>query len=414
MHLALTIFAVLAILLLIQSAASLQSGLRFLRLVRRALGRVPGEFVPPATVIVPVKGVDPELERSLRSILHQDYPFYEVIFVAAEESDAGWPLLQVLASGRTEKPAGRGLTKVSLLAAGRSEECGEKVHNLRSALGSVDPRSEVLVFADSDAEPKPDWLRWLIGPLEDPSVTVSTGFRWYLPGNSFASRLRAAWDTSIATMLGEHDHNFAWGGSMALRKADFERLGIRDKYWASTVSDDYAVWRAVREAKGRIRFQPRCLVASREELSAAGFIRWANRQIILTRVYAPSFWWPGLAAHALYGATFLAGALVLASPAATAVLRLGTAGIVCLIVALGMAKGRIRTIVARELFQEERELLAHQGNCYWLLAPLVPWVMLWNFVVSAFSRRVEWRGVRYTLHPGGRVGVLRGPKGAGR
>ena len=66
--------------------------------------------------------------------------------------------------------------------------------------------------------------RWC-APLANPQITVSTGFRWYLPGEGFVSRLRAAWDTSIATMMGDHDHNFAWGGSMAIRAADFRPAG---------------------------------------------------------------------------------------------------------------------------------------------------------------------------------------------
>jgi cellulose synthase/poly-beta-1,6-N-acetylglucosamine synthase-like glycosyltransferase len=150
----------------------------------------------------------------------------------------------------------------------------------------VEAPVEALVFADIDAAPSPDWLRSLVEPLADPRTTVSTGFRLYLPGRGFASQLRAAWDTSIATLLGDHDHNFAWGGSMAIRTADFRRLGIAERYWANTVSDDYAMTRAVREAGGRIEFTPRCLVASREESSFGDFLRWANRQIIITRVYS--------------------------------------------------------------------------------------------------------------------------------
>ena len=99
------------------------------------------------------------------------------------------------------------------------------------------------------------------------------------------------------------DHNFAWGGSMAIRAADFRRLGIAEAYWANTVSDDYALTRAVREAGGKIAFEPRCLVASREESSLREFLRWSTRQIIITRVYAAHLWKLGLATYLFYCGT---------------------------------------------------------------------------------------------------------------
>jgi len=236
---------------------------------------------------------------------------------------------------------------------------------------------------------------------------VSSGFRWYLPSETFASQLRAARDTSIATLLGDHDHNFAWGGSMAIRASDFRRLQVAERYWAHTVSDDYALTRAVRDARGRIRFEPRCLVASREDSSLAEFLRWTNRQIIITRVYAPHLWRLGLAAHLLYAVTMLAGLALLVAPGSSMRMRLAIAAPLAAIQLLGMAKGRIRVIVARELFPEASALLERHGHCYWRLAPLVPWVMLYNFLRAAFVRRIEWRGTEYELISQKEVRILR-------
>ena len=123
-----------------------------------------------------------------------------------------------------------------------------------------------------------------------------------------------------------------------MRAADFRRLDIAGRYWANTVSDDYAVTRAVRESGGRIEFEPRCLVASREESSFADFIGWSNRQIIITRVYASRLWKMGLAAHGFYALTFIWGLLVLASPGAAAVHRWMAAGLLLAIVGLAPTK----------------------------------------------------------------------------
>jgi ceramide glucosyltransferase len=398
------IFLAFAALLALQSIAALRDGFRFLRFVRSSLRRTPGNFAPPAAVIIPVKGVDPGFESNVSQYLKQDYPEYQLTFVVASENDPAHSVLRDSLTQFQQSPTSR--ARVSLLVAGYSDDRGEKVHNLLAGLATVAPGSEVLVFADADARPARDWLRSLVAPLADAAVTVSTGFRWYLPGQGFVSRLRAAWDTSVATLLGDRRQNFAWGGSMALRAADFKRLRIGERYWSRTVSDDYAVTRAVREARGRIRFEPRCLMASREDSSFPDFIRWANRQIILTRVYAAHLWRLGLAAHVLYCGTIFAGLVLVVASSLPLRHRLAIAGILAAILLLGLAKGGVRTIVARETFPAERVALNRHGSCYWLLAPLVPWAMFFNFLVAGFTRRIEWRGTRYELVSPDEVRVL--------
>lgn len=403
---ALAFFIVLAVLISIQSIGALVDGYRFLRFVRRRLRVPPLDYHPRVTLVLPCKGLDADFEENVRAFLNQDYSGYQIVFSVASEKDPAHAVIRAILERERERLQARG-ARASIVVAGFSEERGEKVHNLLQALHAVEPDSEVLAFADADAHPRKDWLRALVSPLCDPRVTVSTGFRWYLPGESFASQLRAAWDTSIATMLGEHRQNFAWGGSMALRVADFRRLRIAEKYWARTVSDDYGVTRAVRDAEGHIRFEPRCLVASRGDPSLTAFFRWSTRQIVLTRVYAPHLWWMGLASYLLYGGTFLSGATLLLLPGVAGGVRLGVTFFLATILFLGVAKGRIRAVVARTLFPEERSTLKRFGARYWQLAPLVPWVMLGNFLVAGFVRQIEWRGTVYELRSSGEVRVLR-------
>lgn len=400
------IFWILGGLLVIQSLAALGDGYRFLGFVRRSRQRPSGNYSPPAALIIPCKGIDPEYELNLSGFLTQDYPNYQVIFVVASEED---PAHRYLAARLTQltAPGSPGAWKAGLVVAGRSEERGEKVNNLLHGVAAVDPGTEVLAFADADARPQRDWLRSLVAPLGEPRVTVSTGFRWYLPGAGFVSQLRAAWDTSIATLLGDHNRNFAWGGSMAMRAADFRRLEVAERFWARTVSDDYAVTRAVREARGRIRFEPRCLLASREDSTFREFLRWSNRQILLTRVYAAPLWRMGLAAYALYCGTFIFGLVLLLASALSGRERMGIATTLLVILFLGSAKGLTRTRVASEIFPEESAALRRLGSRYWQLAPLVPWVMLFNFVAAGLTRRIEWRGTHYELRSINEVRVLR-------
>lgn len=398
------IFIILGTLLLAQSAKSLRDGFRYLDYVRRCRAQAPGDYAPQAAVMIPVTGADAGLATNIAAFMAQDYPQYQLVLVVSDEKDAACGMLDGLVKEAGAQGSDGGCN-ASLVVAGPSHAQGQKVNNLLQGLESVRLGTEVLVFADADARPGALWLRSLVAPLASPDVTVSTGFRWYLPGRNFVSQLRAAWDTSIATFMGEHDCSFPWGGSMAIRAKDFERLQVRERYWASTVSDDYGLGRAVHDGGGRIRFEPRCLVASREDSSFAEFMRWTNRQIIITRVYAPRLWVMGLAAHVLYSLTFIFGLLVLLNPAA-AWERFAVFAALAATLGLGMGKGNIRAIVAREIFPEEREVLARYGKRYWQLTLLVPWVMLYNFVIAGWVRTIEWSGVRYRLRSDHQVEVV--------
>ena len=404
----LILFSVLIAVLLIQTVVALAESIRFWQFVRRSSKPATSPYTPEVTVILPCKGVHPRFEENLDFLLSQDYPNYRVIFAMASREDPAFSFLEAYLK-KNRVNFSRGLLETRRVVADLSEGRGEKVNNSLCALSYVGESTAVLVFTDADAVPKADWLRSLVGPLGEASVTVSTGFRWYLPGTGFASQLRAAWDTSIATLLGEHDRNFAWGGSMAIRRTEFKRLNVQDA-WRNTVSDDYALSDVVRRAGGRIRFEPRCLLASKEESPLDEFLRWSNRQIIITRVYASQLWGLGLGAHLSYGLAFLVGfGVILGSLAgnpkkpATALLA---GGLLMLVQLLGIVKGLIRLRVAQTCFPREETSLLRYGSAYWRLSPLVPWIMLYNFVAAALTRRIEWAGVHYDLRSPTEVVVL--------
>src|SRR6201981_3754677 len=58
-------------------------------------------FLPPGSILKPLKGVDPEIYESFRSHCLQDYPQYEIIFGV---SDANDPAVHVVERVRQEFP----------------------------------------------------------------------------------------------------------------------------------------------------------------------------------------------------------------------------------------------------------------------------------------------------------------------
>ena len=234
------VFYFFAAVLVFLGYKSLRGGINYLKFFRRELARPKSDYAPFCSVIVPCRGLDEDLRENLVALFRQDFPKYEVVFVVDDERDESVLIIKSLVAD---------FVSVKLVVAGKSENEGQKVHNLRQAVLEVSIESEVFVFVDSDARPDEDWLANLIAPLGDETIGCATGYRWFVQKRGgFASHLRVVWNASIASALGANfKNNFCWGGSLAVRRETFERLNMREK-WRGTLSDDFAVTRAMKEA----------------------------------------------------------------------------------------------------------------------------------------------------------------------
>lgn len=401
-------FLLLAGVVLLKGLLGALHSLSYQRYLDRQLSRTPPAWTPPASVIVPCKGTDFELQENMEAILDQEFEDCEVIFVTSTESD---PSLADLRRAARKFPGRR----VKFVVSGLSDQRGDKVHSLLRALDQVDPGSEVLVFADSDGRPHRHWLRDLLAPLGDPQVGASTGYRWFFPrrGN-LASLLRAIWNSSIATLLGEHRHNFAWGGSMAIRRSTFAAIDV-PAYWRQSISDDYSLTEAVNAAGLRVHFQPRCLVASHGDCTWRELLEWSTRQIIITKVYSPGrwrlallsewpfvlFWWWTLG-ELLASALAVGGAIEIRwLQGAPLLLLLG------MVWFLGAVRGLFRWRMICRIRPEQRERLKRDFWGYLFLGPLAATLTACNLAVSLFTSTIVWRRVRYRLVSSREVRVVR-------
>ena len=280
------IFYILAALLLFLSYKSFRGGIAYLNFFKSELAKSRSGFTPFASIIVPCRGIDNELEINLSRLFRQDYPAYEVIFVVDDEADAAVPVIEDVS-----REAAKDAVTTKLVIAAKANESSQKVENLREAASHVSDNSRVFVFVDSDARPGENWLRNLVAPLQDETIGAATGYRWFFSQQqTFASEMRAVWNASIASALGPNTKtNFCWGGSMAIRRDVFEKLGILEK-WRGTLSDDFTVTRAMNEANLPIYFVPQALIASIESCTFAGLLEFTTRQMKITRVYASKLW----------------------------------------------------------------------------------------------------------------------------
>ncbi len=204
-------------------AAAVRFGLR-----RRREGREGAEFLPPLSVLKPLHGTEPGMERNLETFFEQEYPApFELLFCARHETDEG---LQLARRVGARYPA----------VEARYVTCGEpmpKFHNAKvyslEKLDSV-ARHELYVTSDADVRVAPDYLLRMVQNLKDPQVGLASCV--YLgtldKGReaSLSSRLDAVGKSVemtsgvlVADML--EGTKFALGATMAVRKVSFQQVG---------------------------------------------------------------------------------------------------------------------------------------------------------------------------------------------
>lgn len=361
---------------------SLRGGVRFATYVRRERSRPLREFRPFASVIAPGRGLESGLADNLRTLLTQDYPRYEVLFVFDKPDDPAIKIVDELTTSSA--------VAARTIIAGPASDSGQKVHNLRVAVTEVNPESEVLVFVDTDARPAKQWLRLLVAPLADDALGASTGYRWFIPDNGgLASCVRSVWNASIASALGpDTSKNFCWGGSTAIRRTTFEKLNVSE-HWRGTVSDDFTITRVLKEAKLPIHFTPNCLVPSVGDCDFRELFEFTTRQVKITRVYAPHLWLPLLLGSAIFSLAFYGGLILLILQILSILSKSYVLPPVLLLI---FTLGAIKSFIRWRAVNIRHDLLAHI-----FLWPFASLLYLYNTIVAGFSRRIKWRGITYEL-----------------
>ena len=203
-------------------AAALRFGLR-----RRREQRAEPDFLPSVSMLKPLHGTEPGMERNLVSFFEQDYPApFELLFCARQESDEGLQLARRVGARYPQVDA-QYLT------------CGEpmpKFHNAKvyslEKLDSV-AKNDLYVTSDADVRVSRDYLRRMVQYLKEPSVGLASCV--YLGSldkadAGLSSRLDAVGKSVemtsgvvVADML--EGTKFALGATMAVRRKSFQDVG---------------------------------------------------------------------------------------------------------------------------------------------------------------------------------------------
>ncbi|ACO31903.1 MULTISPECIES: glycosyltransferase [Acidobacterium] len=164
---------------------ALLSSLRFFLAGRRAASTAPaaGEFLPPVSILKPVRGLDPDAYANFASFCRLDYPEYEILFCVGDTADPALPVLQRLA---LDFPT----TTIRIIIGSGRQATNDKCAKL--ARLTDEAAYEHLVINDSDVRVQPDYLRRMVAPLAAPKTGAVTPL--YVPTevNTWVQRLQEA------------------------------------------------------------------------------------------------------------------------------------------------------------------------------------------------------------------------------
>jgi ceramide glucosyltransferase len=368
---------------------------RYVRSCMRGLER--HQATGRVALFAPCKGLDLDLEANLRAILRQDYDNYEVTFIVENTDDPAYPAIR---RAMAEHP----WVPTRVVVAGRATDSGQKVHNLRAATQHLSQRVKYLAFVDSDARPRPEWLRMLVSRLDQPGLGAVTGYRWFTPERpTVANALVYSMNCDVVSLLTRSSHYLIWGGSWAIRREVFDALDLRNA-WKGTLSDDLVASQLMRESRLEVRFEPACVVASPLEMSLPQAMSFIRRQYLVARLYTFDWW-----LFSLLAATFtnliwlgnlgvLAWSLLSGSPSPWIPISVST-----VLYLVTVYRGAVRQDLVRVYFPHWQDA-SHRIRGFDIWAnPLVEFAHWASVVSSAVGRCVHWRGICYHVIPGGQV-----------
>jgi ceramide glucosyltransferase len=347
-----------------------------------------GAPVPKVSLFVPCKGMSPDFEGNIRAMLRQDYPDYELICITESERDPAAPLLAGMA--RTE-------ARLHHVVAGQATRCCQKNHNLLKGIDHAvraHLKGEIYVFADMDIRPDHDWLSHITLPLADERVFAVSGFRSLIPGSDrFAEHLHAAFSALQAMAMTETAYAAMWGGSMALRRRDFETYRVPDK-WSTAMVDDMSLTWIIRKHHLTRVFSPDCLVTSRETYpELRRVMKWIVRQTQYAAIYLRAFTAFGLCLNST-----LAVSMILC-PVLLVFTGLGTVSHWVAVLSLAIYILTATGISLLGVFVRQKGIACRwflYAPCFLLIGCLCGWV-------GFFSRRLCWADILYQFNRSGEV-----------
>lgn len=380
MSILITVVLGLALFPLIYYLLSLSCVIGHFGRVRGAQGGT-GRFLPPASIIKPVRGVDHEAYENFASFCRLDYPEYEIVFAVADRDDQVIPIIEKLRVDFPQRPI-RLITNVPHIGT------NEKINNLCQLAQKA--KYDLLVMSDSDVRVEPDYLKAVVAPFHNPEVGVVTMLYKSLSAGNMASKLDALgmyMDSAPAALVAkkvEGRMRFAFGWTMATSKKFLSEIGG----WEAMVnhhSDDFELGKRIAERGHRVELiaNPVTMVFPNESMRE--YFQHELRWSIGLKSVRPLGYWGLIFTHGLpwallaFAISMAKGSMPLAASYLLAYLALRV-GLTWLTGSWGLGDPKLSKIL-------------------WLV-PVRDALSFVIWITGFFSDEITWRGLGYRVRKG--------------
>ncbi len=201
---------------------------------------------PFISLIRPVCGIDRFDRETLASSFSQDYPDYEILFCAADETDPAVALARELVAAHPS-------AKAQVLVGNDRLSANPKLNNLAKGLAAA--RAEIVVMTDANLALPPDYLATLddawqpdTGLVSAPALGTRPGNFWGAVECAFLNGNQARWLLAADTL----GFGFAQGKTLAWRRDVLERGGGLAAL-GQNLAEDVAATKLVRAQGLRVR-----------------------------------------------------------------------------------------------------------------------------------------------------------------
>jgi len=380
LQIAITAVLLLALLPFFYYLLSLYCVIGYFRGIRKA-SEAKVSFMPPASILKPVRGLDHEAYENFASFCRLDYPEYEVLFAVSDNDDQVCTIIEKL---RADFPSCsiRIVTKIPRVGT------NDKVNKLCQLVQKA--KYDFVVMSDSDVRVEPDYLKEVIAPFANPQVGAVTAFYKSLSAGNLMSNLDALgmyMDSVPAALVAktiEGKMRFAFGWTMATSKKCLAQIGGWEGM-ANYHSDDFELGKRIAERGYRVELmeKPVSMVFPKETLSQH-FHRELRWSIGLRSVRPLGYW----------GLAFTHG-LPWALMAAATALSIGSLSIGVSYLAVYLILRIALTWTTGRWGIGDRQL----AKILWLV-PVRDAISFITWITGFFSDKIFWRGLNYHVRHG--------------
>lgn len=340
-----------------------------------------GAFTPPVSILKPIRGLDRNAYENFASFCRLDYPEYEIVFCASEESDPAVAVVRQVMRDFPNQP-------VRLLLGAEPLGVNDRINKVCRLVREA--RYDLLVVTDSDIRVDPDFLRAMANAFRDPRTGAAMMmFRSEVDGSlvSYLDCLGVGndfWSSSLVAVWLEGGPRFIHGAAMAVRRDRLVEIGGFEAM-VNHQLDDYLLGYRMAQAGHRVALLPPAFWMVYASVGWREYLRHELMRFVRFRHVRPKGYFGMLFT---YGLPWVLAALAAAPSSAVGLSYL--AGYLLLRYASVWAVGA-------GVLQDPAVRRA------WWLAPVRDAIAFFVWLAGFASRRFRWRGLEFRVEKGGRL-----------